>query len=488
MARRSGSKPEGLLTRASPLAILGACALAACWAPSPNVSPDQGSPYAEGQSPTLQRALPLPPDSPAAAAPGPSVLGPRPPAPGERREERVARASRRESAPRGNDGQAVRGQEGGWAAAGTGMETGGAPPVFKRPQHVRGLYLNAWVAGSRKRLPQLLELASRTEVNSFVIDLKDASGYVSHRTAVPLAREIGATEEVRIPRLHEVLKELHEAGIYPIARIVVFKDPLLASARPELSVQDSGGGVWVDGKGQMWLDPHCEQVWDYNIALAREAARLGFPEIQWDYVRFPDAPRSEMDRAVFVSSEIAAWPDVIRAFLERSREELASLNVVMTADVFGITTLARRDTGIGQVWERLIDVVDVALPMVYPSHYHPGNYGFEQPNGFPYEIVLSAMRDAAIRSAAVPGAGAVRPWLQDFTLGKPPYGPAEVRAQIQAVYDAGLSEWILWNPGSRYTEGALEPDTGFPEGAEPWIRVRGKVIPASDRIQPSPEA
>ena len=168
---------------------------------------------------------------------------------------------------------------------------------FPHPDNVRGLYVNAWAAGSRNRLAGLLELAARTEINTFVIDIKDASGYVSHRTELAAAHEIGATQEIRIRDLPGVLERLEEAGIYPIARIVVVKDALLSSARPELAVQDTAGGVWVDGKGIVWLNPYNTEVWEYHVALAREVALLGFPEIQWDYVRFPDSPVSERERA-----------------------------------------------------------------------------------------------------------------------------------------------------------------------------------------------
>jgi hypothetical protein len=350
---------------------------------------------------------------------------------------------------------------------------------FPAPEHVRGLYLNAWAAGSRSRVSGLLEIARRTEVNAFVIDIKDASGYVSHRTEVPLAHEIGATEEVRIRDLPGLLTRLEAEGIYPIARIVIVRDPILSEARPDLAVQDTAGGVWVDGKGTVWLNPFDTGVWDYNLALAREVAELGFPEIQWDYVRFPDAPRSELERTVFPGADGRTKPEAIRAFLEYARANLADLGVVMTADVFGVTTSASRDVGIGQVWEQFIDRVDVALPMVYPSHYWEGSFGIDTPNAYPYEIVRAALVDAVRRSERVDSAGATRPWLQDFTLGMPPYEAPEVRAQIQATYDAGIGQWVLWNPGSKYTEAALEPVGGFP--SEPLIRIANQRVPVSER-------
>jgi hypothetical protein len=207
-------------------------------------------------------------------------------------------------------------------------------------------------------------------------------------------------------------------------------------------------------------------------------AELGFPEIQWDYVRFPDAPRSELARADFSASGGTTKPDAVRQFLEHSREELSELGVVVTADVFGVTTSAG-DVGIGQVWERFIDVVDVALPMVYPSHYWTGSFGIAEPNAYPYEVVKHALENALVRSARVDGAGSVRPWIQAFTLGEPVYGAPEIRAQMQAGYDLGIDEWILWNPSSRYLEEALEPVGGFE--TEPSIRVAGQVVPVSQR-------
>ena len=353
--------------------------------------------------------------------------------------------------------------------------------LFPRPEHVRGIYVNSWSAGSRRRMAALIDLARRTEVNTFVIDIKDATGYVSHPSAVPLAREIGATGDLRIPSLPWLLGKLEEAGIYPIARIVIVKDPVLAAARPELAVQDTAGGAWADNTGTVWLNPFNREVWDYHIDLAREVAAMGIPEIQWDYVRFPDAPASVLARAHYPGREERSRTDAIRAFLAYSRAALSELGAEVTADVFGVTTSAARDVGIGQVWESFIDVVDAALPMVYPSHYWKGSFGYEEPNSYPYEIVRNALEDAVERSAALKDAGATRPWLQDFTLGSPRYEAPEVRAQIQAAYDAGIDEWVLWNPGSRYTEAALEPVEGFVE--EPLVRIANEIVPVSRRFE-----
>jgi hypothetical protein len=354
---------------------------------------------------------------------------------------------------------------------------------FPRPEFIRGIYLNAWTSGSTRRREALITLARRTELNAFVIDIKDATGYVSHDTRVPLAREVGADGEIRIRDLPGLLTRLQEAGIYPIARIVVAKDPILTEGRPDLAIQDSAGGVWLDQDSVRWLNFHDRRVWEYHVALAKEVVDLGFPEVQWDYVRFPDAPEAYLGRAVFPGAGGRTRVDAVRGFLGYSREVLAEEAAVVTADVFGVTTSYRRDVGIGQLWESMIDRADVLLPMVYTSHYWSGSFGFEKPNAYPYEIVRRALRDAQSRSAEVEGAGLTRPWLQDFTLGDPPYDAPEVRAQIQATYDAGIQEWILWNPGSRYTQSALMPRGGLPSWIDPVMRVGGKVVPISERFE-----
>jgi hypothetical protein len=386
--------------------------------------------------------------------------------------------------------------EGGGGPAGEESGEPGARPVpdgegtvrFPKPEHVRGIYLNAWTAGSWTRRTRLFDMVRQTELNSVVIDIKDASGHVSHDSQNPLARGVGATGQIRIRDLAGLLDQLEAAGIYPIARIVVAKDPILAEGRPELAIQDSAGGPWLDQKEVKWLNLFDQRVWDYHVQLAQEVVDAGFPEIQWDYVRFPDAPESLLSRAVFPGSEGRTKAQAVREFLGYSRRVLRAEGARVTADVFGVTTSYRRDVGIGQLWESFIDQVDVALPMVYPSHYWTGSFGYRKPNAHPYEIVRRALRDALSRSGMVEGAGATRPWLQDFSLGDPPYGSPEVRAQIQATYDAGIREWILWNPGSRYTEAALIPARGLPSWLEPVIRVGGQVVAVSKRYEVLGEA
>jgi len=337
-------------------------------------------------------------------------------------------------------------------------------PLVARPPAVRGLYVNRWAALGQK-MWQLIDVARTTEVNALVLDVKDDRGFVLYRSRVPLARQIGADTNMpmRADRIRAILDTLRANGIYPIARIVVAKDPLLAERRLEWAIKKGSDPTqpWKDRKGKPWLDPHQSGVWDYAAELAEEAVDLGFSEIQLDYVRFPDDKRLVAE-AVFPLAQGRLRAQVIRAQLGALRARLAPLGVPVTIDVFGLTTSDTTDMGIGQRWEMFIDRADAVLPMTYPSHYAPGSYGFRKPNAQPYEVLAHALRDARRRSAGITGAARIVPWYQDFTLGPPRYGEAEVRAQIRAGYDNGFHEWMLWNPGSNYTIAALRP-----EGSDP---------------------
>lgn len=350
-----------------------------------------------------------------------------------------------------------------------------------KPDAVRGIYLNAWAAGSPARLQRLIDIANRTEINTFVIDVKEG-GEVSYRSRVPLVRAIGADREY-IGDVRGMLRKLKANGIYPIARIVVFKDGNLAKARPDWAVVHENGGDWIDRDGYRWVDSFNRNVWDYNIAIAREALELGFSEVQWDYVRFPDVPQALMRVAQWPAREGRTKADGIRQFIQYSREKLGQYEAPITADVFGLTTSVRNDMGIGQLWEKLADVTDVLLPMVYPSHYARGSYGIAHPNANPYEIIKTALEYGVKRSAGIENAATIRPWLQDFTLGQPRYGPAHVRAQIDAVYAAGLEEWVLWHPGSNYTVEALADANGV---APKYPRPSGEVTDSAPQRPKGP--
>jgi len=348
---------------------------------------------------------------------------------------------------------------------------------YRENLKVKGIYIPGKLVPSAA-FPRLVELVEQTELNAVVIDVKGDEGYLYFDTELPLVEEIGA-ERVVLRQAEELLADLAARGIYTIARLVVFKDTQLGQAKPEWAIQDAAGRPWRDRSGQIWMNPYNEQVWAYNLAVARAAAALGFKEIQFDYVRFPsDGP---VGQARYPGRDQRAKSVVIAQFLARAREELSLYGVYVSADIFGQVPSVPYDMGIGQQWELLAGTVDFLSPMVYPSHYAPGVYGLPDPDADPYRTVLRTVQDAFARYEQLLAAGlperltarlgevpeelvvtrreqlaAVRPWLQDFTL-RHPYGPAEVRAQIEAAYQAGADQWLLWNPNGNYSESALQP-------------------------------
>jgi hypothetical protein len=362
------------------------------------------------------------------------------------------------------------------------------------------LYVNAWAAGSRSRMADLIRIADRTEINAFIIDIKESDTYLAYTgTAIPLAREIGADQRPATTWLPELVDTLQAHGIYSIARIVVFKDRKLAERKPELAIRHVNGSVWRDNKGGAWVNPYDERVWAYNVAIAREALSMGFSELQWDYVRFPDVTDRMRSVMAYPGAAGKSRADNIRDFLLYSRRALGEFEVPIAADVFGLVTHVEDDLGIGQQWEKVITAADVVLPMVYPSHYYAGLYGFQRPHANPYGTVLMAATDAVERTQWVKDStnstvGEVMPWLEAMSIRGLRYGPGELRDQIAATYEAGLKSWALWNPATRYSEfeDALRPADGSlspversgwkaPEWTIPRQRL-SRVIVRRDRI------
>lgn len=324
---------------------------------------------------------------------------------------------------------------------------------------VKALYVNAWAFGGSK-LWQLVSLADSTEINAFVVDVKDDTGCLLYPSDVKVAQDIGATKCVRTRDVKSRLDTLHAHNIYTIARIVVAKDPLLAERKPAWSVQHVNGGLWRDRIDIAWVDAYNDSVWIYAAQLAEEAVRLGFSEVQFDYVRFPDEPKEAMAVAIFGARKPGESQRAgVQAGIAILVKRLQPLGVPVTFDIFGLTSSATGDLGIGQVWEDFITVADVVLPMVYPSHYYRGSYGLATPNAEPYRVVRNALMEAIERSRPFANAATIRPYLQAFTLGrrKPRYTPHEIREQIRAAEELGIETWVLWNPRSVYQRGSLKP-------------------------------
>lgn len=334
-----------------------------------------------------------------------------------------------------------------------GEETNVPPePISRRPDRIHGVYLNGWCAGSPEKVQRLLKAVEAGYLNTVVIEIKDDTGLISYPSRVPLALALGAAGD-KIADPQALLTTLHERGVYVIARLCVFKDSILAGKRPETSIYGPNGQPWRDAKGLRWVDPYDRQAWTYNVDIAVEAAQLGFDEIQFDYVRFPDTPHLNTLR--YPDRDSRTRVEVIRDFLAYARERLAPLGVRVSADVFGLVTSSEEDLGIGQRLEELAEVVDYLSPMIYPSHYYRGEYGLADPEGAPYTTVYYAALDGVLRlKTAGYEAKKLVPWLQDFSLRKK-YGPQEILYQIKALQDVGVEDWYLWNAGSQYTWQAL---------------------------------
>jgi len=329
------------------------------------------------------------------------------------------------------------------------------------PSPIRGIYITSWVAGSKKRLNELIDLVNSTELNAVVIDVKDYSGYLSFKTSIPLAEQSGAHGQLRIADIDELINLLHQNNIYVIGRVQVFQDPILANARPELAVGDSINlNPWRDNKGLAWLDPAGRLAWDYTLDIIREMDAHGFDEVNLDYIRFPSD--GNLERMVFPFWDgVSPRYSIIRSFYEYIRSKTAKDNIIISADIFGMAAWRASDFDYDlNIGQRMVDAIkyfDYVSPMVYPSHYSSGSTGFTVPAEHPYEIVFTSLKNTQDLIATTTSTAGLRPWLQDFDLGKD-YTAEDVRAQIQATYDAGIDEWLLWNASNYYTKEALKRD------------------------------
>ena len=334
---------------------------------------------------------------------------------------------------------------------------------------VKGIYVTGPRAGSAG-MADLIRLVDETELNAMVIDVKNDEGNVTFRlTDEEITQDIPVLDQISemgagvryIRDIQAMMQELKEHNIYTIARIVCFKDPCLAAAQPELALTKPDGKPVTDANGLAWVNPYKQEVWEYLTELAEMAADLGFDEIQYDYVRFPVG--SDADAAEYgVDMDDYPKKQAIQDFLLYAGDRLHEKGCVVTADVFGTIIGSETDVRtVGQDYTALGQTVDVISPMVYPSHYANGVFGLKVPDAHPYETVLAAMQGSKENLQSVPEEerAVVRPWLQAFTAnwvkGHISYNGTQIREQIQAVYDAGYEEWILWNATNRYSPDGL---------------------------------
>ncbi len=313
---------------------------------------------------------------------------------------------------------------------------------------VRALYVNRFAAQSTKKMKRLIQMADETEINALVIDMKDEFGLNYKPANAEWAKNAGTSGVVR--DLPALLDTLRAHKILPIARLVVFKDSVTARLNPQHTIRQQDGSVWRDKKGLAWVNPYDRKIWEYNIGVAEELAKMGFGEVQFDYIRFPE-PYKSLPPQVFPGTN-GNKPDALAAFLKEANARMDKLGVRTTADVFGLVATVGGPLEIGQWWEKIAPNVDVMLPMVYPSHYPHGELGLATPNAEPYKVLHISLTRAKQRDEklGIKQREHVRPWLQAFTLGKPAYGPAELEAQKKGTYDAGYDGWVLWSPGSKY--------------------------------------
>ncbi|MCU0767405.1 MAG: GTP-binding protein [Gammaproteobacteria bacterium] len=323
------------------------------------------------------------------------------------------------------------------------------------PFDARALYLSFYGIGSKTLRGNALDLMGRTPLNALVVDVKGDLGKIPYPSEVALANEIGARTTTTVKDMRGLVQDLKGKGVYLIARIVVFKDDVLAKARPELAVRTSDGGVFRDREKLQWVDASRKAVWDYNIAIAEEAARLGFDEIQFDYVRFPDrrgvvfgVPNTEANRVAAISG-----------FLAAARERLVPYNVFLSADLFGYVAWNQNDTDIGQTLASVAPSVDYLSLMLYPSGFQFGIPGYRNPVQAPYETVHLTLKRAGQRTGLPPTR--FRPWLQafkDYAFDRRHFTDEEIRAQIRASEKFGSTGWMLWNPRNAYTDAGLLPE------------------------------
>ncbi len=310
--------------------------------------------------------------------------------------------------------------------------------IVLEPFVVRGIRVTGVAAGSPTDFARLLDMIEGTVVNTLVFDTKDEDGAVHYASQVPAAQESGVARDTY--DVETVLAAARERGLYTITRIVTFQDPKWAPANPEHAARNTAtGGAWVNDRGLAWADPTDREAWEYPLALAVEACRLGFDEVQFDYVRFPsdgDVSVLGYDEDVDEDGRVAT----ISAFLSEARDRLHAEGCAVSADIFAIVLSFPNDQGIGQRLEELSRSVDVLSPMIYPSHYSAGWLGFDNPNDHPAEVVRQAL-DAGM--PRLDGA-MFRPWLQAFY-----YDAGQIAEEIAEAerYDLG---WMLWNAASQF--------------------------------------
>lgn len=318
-------------------------------------------------------------------------------------------------------------------------------PVREMPKQVRGIHFSGWYAGSPDLYRPLLDWAKSAGINTVVLDIKAEDGKISWETDIPLAKEIGSNER-KIGDIKKLIAELHERGFWVAGRIVIMNDQYLYRARPSETIPGFSGGAYS------FMNPESKVVYDYNMAIAKAAVEAGSDEIQLDYIRYP----YNREAQPFINGRTTreTRKAAINNFIKNAITDLRQIRpeIKVSVDVFGLTTSVDEgdDMQIGQDYREIAEIADAIAPMMYPSHYAAGTYGLANPNASPYETIKRSMEDALRRTIGVP-AEKHRPWIQDFHYGGMTYGPAQIMAQVKALNDMGVAQWMLWDPSNKYT-------------------------------------
>jgi len=338
--------------------------------------------------------------------------------------------------------------------------------------------------GEINKLEKALAICKSTEVNALVIDIKNDHGTVTWNSDIGLVNQIGSNQGAALKDYSKLMDYLEKNDIYTIARVVAFKDPYFAQTKSEHAIQLKSGGAYKDRSGHFWVNPFDEYVWKYVVAVSQEAALRGFDEIQFDYVRFPDGASYYNPITEFPGRNERNKDEGIEQFLKYASKELEPYNVHVAADVFGFITHSWDDKpeDIGQTWRKIANQADYICPMIYPSHYGPGVYGFAVPDQHPYEVLQLSLLEAIERNAAQKQPAVIRPWIQGFTAswvrGYLSYTPKAISDQIVAGMELGVDEYIVWNAACNY-----DPMTFFYHN-----RINKELRkPGQDRLLRTPE-
>ncbi len=318
--------------------------------------------------------------------------------------------------------------------------------------NVKGIYVSGHSAGAN--IDYFIDIVKNTEINALIIDIKDDSGKILFPSEVSKAT-LGESYSFHIRDIDTLIKKLKDEDIYLIGRLVSFKSPKYAAVHPDRAISYKDGTPFKTNDNALWGTPYDRELWKYLVGIAEEAIAVGFDEIQFDYIRFPTSGGINLDARLDYKNTLGeSKTKAVQSFIKFAQESLEDHEVYLSADVYGWTSTAINDVGIGQHWEGVSNVIDIISPMFYPSHYGPGNYGFEVPDAHPYEVMYKATEDAVMRNSNIETPAKIRPWIQSFTAGwvdgHISYTIERVNDQIRALKEFGIDEYMLWNSSNKY--------------------------------------